>query len=125
MTLHATRALNHGDVEGLESKTWITQFRMRKSATSVSFVIYSINALSHFHHRALTIPSLKFHSIVGALGTRNYAAPEITSSIRNLVVSLNDSYKRPQKTLGACVSNYGMDADAFSVGATIRYMVTG
>jgi hypothetical protein len=29
------------------------------------------------------------------------------------------------KALGACVSSYGMVADAFSVGATIRHMVTG
>jgi len=72
------------------------------------------NSISHAKVRDLS-----------ALGTRNYAAPEITSGIRNLAASLNDSYKRPKKTLGTCVSNYGMDADAFSVGATIRHMVTG
>jgi len=72
------------------------------------------NSISHVKVRDLS-----------ALGTRNYAAPEITSGIRNLVVSLNDSYKPSTKTLGTCVSNYGMDADAFSVGAAIRHMVTG
>mmetsp|Transcript_11379 Transcript_11379/g.24272 ORF Transcript_11379/g.24272 Transcript_11379/m.24272 type:complete len:450 (-) Transcript_11379:269-1618(-) len=73
------------------------------------------NSISHAKVRDLS-----------ALGTRNYAAPEITSGIRNLVKSLNGSnHKTSAKTLGACVSNYGMDADAFSVGATIRHMVTG
>mmetsp|Transcript_6157 Transcript_6157/g.9705 ORF Transcript_6157/g.9705 Transcript_6157/m.9705 type:complete len:451 (-) Transcript_6157:158-1510(-) len=72
---------------------------------------------------------------LSALGTRNYAAPEILTGIRNFtdtlsssVHSMNDSFhkhKRPKKPLVACVSDYGMDADAFSVGATIRHMVTG
>ena len=34
-------------------------------------------------------------------------------------------YPKKKKALSACVSNYGMVADAFSVGATIRHMVTG
>ncbi|KAL3806577.1 hypothetical protein ACHAXA_000283 [Cyclostephanos tholiformis] len=82
---------------------------------------------------------------ISAVGTRSYAAPEILSGIRSLVVdNLNSSSLRrsnnnkgrsfddrftptpnPTKTLGSCVSNYGMVADAFSVGATIRHMVTG
>ena len=33
--------------------------------------------------------------------------------------------KKKKKALSACVSNYGMVADAFSVGVTIRHMVTG
>ena len=73
----------------------------------------------------------------GALGTRSYAAPEILSGIRTLAESMHKSLsgkpKQPQqqqhpkkkKALSACVSNYGMVADAFSVGATIRHMVTG
>lgn len=71
---------------------------------------------------------------LSALGTRNYAAPEILSGIRNFADVLGSSLhsqsgsrhnRQTRKTLGKCVSNYGMDADAFSVGATIRHMVTG
>ncbi|KAL7543780.1 hypothetical protein ACHAWF_007457, partial [Thalassiosira exigua] len=71
---------------------------------------------------------------LSALGTRNYAAPEILSGIRNVADVLNssrhsstDSRRRrvKKKTLGACVSSYGMVADAFSVGATVRHAVTG
>jgi len=80
---------------------------------------------------------------LSALGTRNYAAPEILSGLRKIsstMASLNaslhsrnvpdnserDSRKvQTRRSLAECVSSYGMVADAFSVGATIRYMVTG
>mmetsp|Transcript_4116 Transcript_4116/g.8905 ORF Transcript_4116/g.8905 Transcript_4116/m.8905 type:complete len:498 (-) Transcript_4116:140-1633(-) len=81
---------------------------------------------------------------LSALGTRNYAAPEILSGIHKLADTLNtsihkrilrsssgeslESTKRTSsttRTLGECVSDYGMVADAFSVGATLRHMVTG
>merc|ERR1712194_574348 len=63
---------------------------------------------------------------LSALGTCNYAASEILSGIRDLINISNSAHKqRPTKSLAKCVSSYGMDADAFSVGATIRHMVTG
>ncbi|KAL7533153.1 hypothetical protein ACHAWF_004361 [Thalassiosira exigua] len=82
------------------------------------------NSVSHVRIRDLS-----------ALGTRNYAAPEILSGIRRIADvlsspqdSLNESRRQrllKKKTLGACVSSYGMVADAFSVGATIRHALTG
>ena len=88
---------------------------------------------------------------LSALGNRSYAAPEILRSVRRLERQLSASlHKRnagrakkstdekksalPPATvkttkkkhaLSACVSDYGMVADAFSLGATIRYMLTG
>ena len=72
---------------------------------------------------------------LGALGTRNYAAPEILSGMRNLAAEAkdalsssfhkNNTHAKKKKGLSECVSSYGMTADAFSVGATIRHMVTG
>lgn len=72
---------------------------------------------------------------LSALGTRNYAAPEILSGVRRFADALDSSFRslnssnhKPETTtkpLGECVSDYGMVADAFSVGATIRHMVTG
>ena len=72
---------------------------------------------------------------LGALGTRNYAAPEILSGMRNFAAEAkdalsssfhkNNTHVKKKKALGECVSSYGMTADAFSVGATIRHMVTG
>ena len=74
----------------------------------------------------------------GALGTKNYAAPEILTGIRSFADFMNASFhslggsqrgelkrRTQRKALAECVSDYGMVADAFSVGATIRYMVTG
>ena len=112
----------------------IPPFRTCASATSVS-LDFCIDMYCQIFTGALMITALNFYSVAGALGTRNYAAPEILTGIRNFtdtmsssVHSMNDSFhkhKRPKKPLVACVSDYGMDADAFSVGATIRHMVTG
>jgi len=68
------------------------------------------------------------------LGTRSYAAPEILSGIRNLADTLTSSFhsqrsgsaaNRRKESLAECVSSYGMVCDAFSVGTTIRHMVSG
>ena len=81
----------------------------------------------------ILITSRIFHT-PGAVGTRDYAAPEILSGLRNVIDIMNSSLRRSKcctgrqllkRSLTACASTYGMVADAFSVGATIRHMVTG
>ncbi len=80
---------------------------------------------------------------LSALGQRSYAAPEITRGVRkftnNLSSSIHGSINRGRNSgrqssrreadsdrpLAECVSDYGMVADAFSLGATCRYMLTG
>jgi len=80
---------------------------------------------------------------LSALGQRSYAAPEITRGVRqftnNLSSSIHGSLHRgrnsgrqssrreadSERPLAECVSDYGMVADAFSLGATCRYMLTG
>ncbi len=65
---------------------------------------------------------------LSAVGNRNYAAPEVREKIRIFKKDKkdnsrkNDQHHRP---LAECVSNYGLIADAYSVGKTIRYMLTG
>ena len=78
---------------------------------------------------------------LSALGTRSYAAPELLSGLRRVAYVLNASLhsksyicnsdeqapgkqQRPH-SLSSTVSDYGMVVDAYSVGSTIRYMVTG
>jgi serine/threonine protein kinase len=56
---------------------------------------------------------------MSAVGHRNYAAPEMLKGVRNF------SIQKKSAPLTECVSDYGMIADAYSVGSTIRYMVTG
>jgi serine/threonine protein kinase len=63
---------------------------------------------------------------LSAVGNRNFAAPEIKKGIR--VFKRRGGAKKTkeeQEPLSECVSDYGMIVDAFSTGATIRYMCTG
>lgn len=79
---------------------------------------------------------------LSAVGNRNYAAPEIINKVRRKTkarsTSLDRSRKRASRhgsmhgrsnrrssALTDNVSDYGMVADAFSLGATIRYALTG
>eukprot|EP00957_Ditylum_brightwellii_P183740 13995057-Ditylum_brightwellii.AAC.1 len=75
---------------------------------------------------------------LSALGNRHYAAPEILRGVRERHSRGRSSrrssdehskHKNKDKVQieneSKCVSDYSMVADAFSVGATIRYMLTG
>ena len=62
------------------------------------------------------------------LGTRNYAAPEMLSGIRKVQQSISDSFHRRRTrraSASECISDYGMVADAYSIGTTISHLVTG
>eukprot|EP00574_Skeletonema_japonicum_P004478 CAMPEP_0201718182 /NCGR_PEP_ID=MMETSP0593-20130828/3747_1 /ASSEMBLY_ACC=CAM_ASM_000672 /TAXON_ID=267983 /ORGANISM="Skeletonema japonicum, Strain CCMP2506" /LENGTH=429 /DNA_ID=CAMNT_0048208415 /DNA_START=32 /DNA_END=1321 /DNA_ORIENTATION=+ len=63
------------------------------------------------------------------LGTRIYAAPEILSGIKDAPPpNLDSSCRRRlvrRKSSTKCTNNYGMIADAYSVGSTISHMITG
>lgn len=60
---------------------------------------------------------------MSAVGHRNYAAPEMLKGVRNF--SSKEMSVQSKPPLTECVSDYGMIADAYSVGSTIRFMVTG
>ncbi len=72
---------------------------------------------------------------LSSLGNRHYAAPELLktvheknneSSSRNMPESKSNNGKgKKREALTDCVSNYGLVADSFSVGVTMRYMLTG
>eukprot|EP00985_Skeletonema_marinoi_P016060 scaffold8531_cov100-Skeletonema_marinoi.AAC.1 len=62
------------------------------------------------------------------LGTRMYVAPEVLSGIKDVVQDIDSSCRRRlkrRKSSTNCTTNYGMVADAYSVGSTISHMVTG
>ena len=84
--------------------------------------------------------SLSHNAIRGlsAVGNRNYAAPEMLKGIRsfkkklfNMSASsgkLSKELKEKQmheQSLANAISDYGMTADAYSVGTTLRFMLTG
>jgi len=60
---------------------------------------------------------------LSAVGNRNFAAPEIKKGVH--VFKRNKATEQGRDPLTRCVSNYGMIVDAFSTGATIRYICTG
>jgi len=71
---------------------------------------------------------------LSAVGHRNYAAPEMFKGIRSFsknVLSLSSHGKKEglkmqhEQALAEAISDYGMTADAYSIGRTIRYMLTG
>ena len=72
---------------------------------------------------------------LSSLGNRNYAAPELlktvhkkndkTSTRKNPEGKSNIHKAKKKEALTEYVSNYGLVADSFSVGVTIRYMLTG
>lgn len=62
---------------------------------------------------------------LSALGNRDYAAPEIKNKVRKQDSTEKSSHKTVKSTLSPFVSDYGMVVDAFSVGATARFVLTG
>jgi serine/threonine protein kinase len=109
------RALGPNDIKsGTEeiSSKWFSSTDLEKSLNA------SINHSST--RKQNTLDQTVSKSIVrqlSALGNRDYAAPEILNGI-----TANPTHEH---ALSDFSSDYGMVADAYSVGSTIRYMLTG
>lgn len=63
----------------------------------------------------------KFRSM-SALGTKAYAAPEIKHDLRNKTQA---DIEMSKEALTECVADYGMIVDSYSVGWTLRVILTG
>ena len=59
---------------------------------------------------------------MSALGTKAYAAPEIKHKLRN---KTTEDLEKKNAALTECVADYGMIVDAYSVGWTLRVIMTG
>lgn len=59
---------------------------------------------------------------MSALGTKAYAAPEIKHKLRH---KTDEDIDKPNAALTQCVADYGMIVDAYSVGWTLRVILTG
>eukprot|EP00985_Skeletonema_marinoi_P032137 scaffold38986_cov153-Skeletonema_marinoi.AAC.4 len=59
---------------------------------------------------------LKGHHAMSAIGTRQFAAPEVQRAREK---------SEKDTALSACVADYGLVSDAYSVGATIKMILTG
>ena len=72
--------------------------------------------------------SRSFQRSMSALGNHMYAAPEIINGVEDNYserLSQSNHYMQITNTFSSHVSNYGMLADAFSFGNTLKYMMTG
>jgi serine/threonine protein kinase len=75
--------------------------------------------------------SRKFVRKMSAVGNRNFCAPEIMEDMTDDLdtekkTTLTSSSKASiTETLSTCVSEYGLMVDAYSLGYTFRYMMTG
>lgn len=89
------------------------------SATKVDSSPPRRNMRNHFTRKSSARTQVRSMS---ALGTRAYAAPEIKHDLRN---KTEDDMNIPREALTDCVADYGMNVDAFSVGWTLRVILTG
>lgn len=71
--------------------------------------------------RRISLTQMKVRSM-SALGTKAYAAPEIKHKLRNKTTA---DLEKTNAALTECVADYGMIVDAYSVGWTLRVVLTG
>jgi len=71
--------------------------------------------------RRTSLTQFKVRSM-SALGTKAYAAPEIKHKLRN---KNKEDHEKTNAALTECVADYGMIVDAYSVGWTLRVVLTG
>lgn len=79
--------------------------------------------------------SHKMKRVMSTLGNRNYAAPEIVEKVRpftdqektkeNKKANLMRRASKTTRTISNFVADYGLLVDSYSMGHTIRYMMTG
>lgn len=81
---------------------------------------------NHSLHLSNSVSRIKVLDL-SAVGNRTFAAPEVKKAHKYEVDSKDKIHEEApkQEPLTEFVSDYGMIADAFSAGATIRYMCTG
>lgn len=78
--------------------------------------------------------STQFRRQMSALGTSSYAAPEIVQGVHHIEKerssnitghTTNNTTDDITSTISSFVADYGLLVDAYSLGCTIRYMMTG
>jgi serine/threonine protein kinase len=72
-------------------------------------------------HQRMSTTRAKMRSM-SALGTKAYAAPEIKNKLRN---KTHADIAKTNAALTECVADYGMIVDAYSVGWTLRVILSG
>jgi serine/threonine protein kinase len=122
------RALSRKDLEVEESiKTRIKNIMQKERYESLDHPVED-RSRGYFQSQEVKNANDASRHIVralSALGTQRFAAPEVKNKARHSDSADESSHKTFNATLASNVSDYGMIADAFSVGATARYVLTG
>jgi len=93
---------DHGEAT-LNHSSEVPQTKPKRSDRRISFARNKVRSMS-------------------ALGTKAYAAPEIKHKLRN---KTKEDIEKTNAALTECVADYGMIVDAYSVGWTLRVVLTG
>lgn len=117
----------------------IENSQRKKNANGLGKILRnkSMESLSNLDASGHSVASVshKMKRVMSTLGNRNYVAPEIVNRVRRF--SPQDKRKERQKdlsqksvsestkTISAFVADYGLLVDSYSMGHTIRYMMTG
>jgi serine/threonine protein kinase len=105
--------------------------RQEQSSWGFKKINYRKNLDTSIHSLGKSI-SRKFLRKMSAVGNRNFCAPEIIEDMINDLDKMSEkttltssSRASITETLSTCVSEYGLMIDAYSLGYTFHYMMTG
>jgi len=98
-----------------DSRSKMLEFYARRSQATLSMSLAD-KLTDAIAEEDLSVSKVQVPEL-SSVGNRNYVAPEVMKTLHQK----NKNGKPP----GQSVSNYGMTVDAFSLGALLRYMLTG
>jgi serine/threonine protein kinase len=122
------RALSPNDVNPSSHRTRSPEMTHSESDLSINEALDDSNhILRRSRGNRSSNPDLSRHIIrsLSAVGNREYAAPEVKNKVHQEDTVDKSSHLGVTNTLSEFVSDYGMVADAFSVGSTARFILTG
>jgi serine/threonine protein kinase len=122
------RALSPNDVNPSAHRTRGPEMTQSESDLSINKALDdSSHVLRRSRGKKSSNPDFSRHIIrsLSAVGNREYAAPEVKNKVHQQNTVDKSSHLNVTNTLSEFVSDYGMVADAFSVGSTARFILTG
>ena len=121
------RALSSSDIEVEANKNRLSVTDHLISETVAAIKSKSKNSSQYKRYSAEDPGNMSRHIVrsLSALGNRGYAAPEVKHARKKDSADQKSCDLTVNATLAPFVSDYGLVADAFSVGSTIRFILTG
>jgi len=117
------RALSKTEVETSERN--VNQFKEDNKKKSISRLISFGRRSSRDYDDNDNSINHKLMRRLSAVGNRRYAAPEIINGVYEDDTSIRTRKKKKSNTVSEYVSDYSMVVDAFSLGVTMRQVLSG